>query len=464
MKKDSNRLIITCPEWRYTCWVWIIEVVLGDWFGLAYEIRIHHEPYVKLELFERILVIDAQLLLIPENDWLTSSSLPKLPLATWSLPTILLLPNGYSDTLPILFGKSGFLIDSNGYGHLNVDVFGSLFFMLSRYEEVACKVTDQHDRYPGKSSHTYKAGLLERPLADEYAEMLWLAMNAIWPALERKSVVNRFVVSCDVDEPYERWIKGPMWLIKGLAGALGRRKSLSIAVRRVKNYFSSMDEDYSLDPNWTFDWYMELCERNNIQAIFYFIVTEGSRVVDGAYDINEPRLLKLLSSIHNRGHLIGLHGSYDTYRDSNKLLDERHRLQEACKRANVYQNIVHCRQHFLRWRPEITPDCLDSAGFQIDSSGGYADHAGFRFGTSREFRMWSWCKMRALAIKQSPLIVMEGTVLNNMGYTDYEDAYKYISQLKLISTTNSGGFVLLWHNSYLQNIAHRKLFESIVAS
>lgn len=69
---------------------------------------------------------------------------------------------------------------------LGLDIFGSAFFMLTRYEEVVKSVKDEHERFQARASLAYQEGFLERPIVNEYLEILWWSMKRLWPNLERK--------------------------------------------------------------------------------------------------------------------------------------------------------------------------------------------------------------------------------------------------------------------------------------
>nr|WP_242479602.1 hypothetical protein [Lamprobacter modestohalophilus] len=144
--------------------------------------------------------------------WLSDASLPVLTpavqLPSWDsralAPDILLT----DPRLPILYGdaetspgprraaEQGDRID------LPLDVFGAAFFMLSRYEEAVLPDRDNHDRFPATASLAQRAGFLDRPIIDEYVEILWAAMQRRWPRLQRKPRQARTLVSCDVDSPF----------------------------------------------------------------------------------------------------------------------------------------------------------------------------------------------------------------------------------------------------------------------
>ena len=107
---------------------------------------------------------------------------------------------------------------------------------------------------------------------------------------------------------------------------------------------------------------------------------------------------------------------------------------------------------------------MDSAGFEYDTTGGYADRAGFRFGTSKEFSMWGWMSRKGLSLRQRPLIVMECSIISasymGLGYS--QDAAFLMKRLKERSLARGGNFSLLWHNSHLSNKEDRVMFEGII--
>lgn len=460
-------LKIYYPRCREKYWQWIFDVIFGDWLGVSYQLFTHDDQYsVRIEMYERVLSIRAEFLCLANEVWLKPASLPSSALLEWELPQCLKSAEKVSKKIPLIFGEGFIKFDDLGNAELGVDVFGSAFFMLSRYEELVFENADQHDRYIGTLSFASKANIIDRPIIDEYTEILWNAMKSVWPAISRKEQLAKIIVSCDVDEPYERWIKNPWEAAKGVAGAIVKRRSFPTAWRRIKNALFSRAGNYAFDPNWNFDWYMDLCDYYGHKAYFYFIATPGKSIVDAAYSLDEPRILSLLKDIDRRGHFIGLHGSYLTYKNPDLLKKERELLKKACATAGVLQEITHCRQHFLRWRAEFTPDYLESAGFSVDSSGGYSDVAGFRFGSAKEFKMWSWIENAPLKIKQSPLIMMEGSVIasTNMGYGLTLAAADVMAKLKFNALEYGGDFVCLWHNSSLHNQKEKEIFEKIISN
>jgi peptidoglycan/xylan/chitin deacetylase (PgdA/CDA1 family) len=238
---------------------------------------------------------------------------------------------------------------------------------------------------------------------------------------------------------------------------------MSHAIRRLKNAYFSRHGSYQFDPNWNFAWYMSTLEANDSKGAFYFIPTSGRTQFDCRYSLAERRMQALLKSISDRGHQIGMHGSYTTYRNSPLVERERLSLMTACRSAGAADAVSGNRQHYLRWDAGQTADHLDHAGFTYDSSGGYADNPGFRYGTARSFPMWSWIKHAPLKLRQHPLVLMESSVISylNLGYT--AEAFDLMRRLKK-AALKYGDFTMLWHNSSFSTPDDVKLFTEILAA
>lgn len=437
-------------------WAWLLDVVMTEWLGIAHTREVTSEPTVSFQCAGAELRVVSDFLQRASNHAPSVEYMPTLPLALWTLPTEI-SGNIEGGILPVMFGTPLFT-KVGCSANLSLDVFGTVFFVLSRYEEVALVRADQHDRFPGIDGIAHRDGHLQRPIVDEYVEVLWNALSCVMPQLRRRHLQGRTSISCDVDEPYERWIKSPLALAKGVAGALVRRRSLRMAARRLLNTWCSWRGDFSHDPNWCFDWYMTVCEQHGLTATFYFIPTAGPSGADAAYHLDEARIANLMREMLERGHHIGMHASFETYRDPELLSRERAHLQSQVQVISPSYQIRENRQHFLRWRIEETPDHLEHAGFKVDASGGFADLAGFRFGTSREFRMWSWKTQQVSKLVQTPLIVMEGTIMSYMNLEMGTEGLALMQTLLTRCARYGGNFSMLWHNSMLSNTVDRENF------
>lgn len=448
--------------------VYALDVLLSEFLGLNFEVETYDGDFIEItrsgnyggSSHSAKLTLDASFFYKANQNWLEHKFMPFLPLPTWTpgddgIKANLVLPN-----IPILYGSPG-LVNNNNHIHLNLDIFGSAFFMLSRYEEVITKDRDEHGRFPAYLSHAYKNNYLNRPIIDEYVEILWACLSQLWPDLKRKHYQSKTFITCDVDQPYDCTVETFSKLIKVCAGDLIKRRSLTEMLKRINCYLFNKLGIYKFDRNYTFDFYMDICEQAGLKAAFYFLPS-SKEPTNGCYEIKDKKIINLIKKIDARGHEIGIHGSYQTYQDKEKILQQKIIVEETLKKVGIKQKIRGNRQHYLRWDSAVTPDYLDAADFEYDTSGSYADHVGFRYGTCKKFSMWGWQNKKKLNLKQQPLIVMECSVTNHMGLEYTHDAFKVMQDLKQKCQLFRGTFALLWHNSELLNEKQINMFKEII--
>jgi hypothetical protein len=365
--------------------------------------------------------------------------------------------------LPLFMG--GLKITEEVYGiKTDVDIFGIVFFMLSRMEELDNTKLDEHQRFSAKESIAYKLGFLDRPIVDEYVELLWSMMKYLWPELKRKETVPEIIVGCDVDTPFDCSSKSISNLIRPLVGDLIKRRNLNQALNRVRRYFSfhrELEINKDIDPFYTFDYYMDVVEKAGLKATFFFI-PDSSQPMNGCYNLQDEKILLLIKIITSRGHSIGLHGSYQSYNDRGILLNGIEKLYSVLNSIGVSEPLIKNRQHYLRWDVMTTPDLLEEAGVDIDYSGGYADHAGFRYGTSKQFNLWSWKQNKMLEIKEQPLVLMENSIFEYQCLPYNQLTLDSLLNLKKESLKYKGNFSFLWHNSEVIHKKQKWVFEQLL--
>jgi hypothetical protein len=157
----------------------------------------------------------------------------------------------------------------------------------------------------------------------------------------------------------------------------------------------------------------------------------------------------LLQRIHARGHEIGLHPSYRTYDDGAALESEFGTLMRTTDSLGIHQGAWGGRQHYLRWEAPTTWRLWAQAGLDYDASVGYADRVGFRCGTSHEFPVFDVVRGEPLALRERPLVLMEGTLLSRTRMDEPPDAAtERFDRLVARCRRYQGRFSLLWHNNY----------------
>jgi len=448
------------------------ETVINYIMGLDYKIKYEDRDDIEIIINEsdKKLFVSNVFFKNSQWDWLKPSSLPKQPLPKWIVDNKLKeQAKLVSNEIPVIYGcetapGSYMRIDDNSI-HLGIDIFCSAFFMLTRYEEYVKPERDQHDRFPATASLAYKEGFLDRPVINEYLEILWYCIKRLWPGLERKKRNFRTILTHDVDVPFNHAFTGLPQLIRSCGGDLLKRRDLFLAVRRAKSWQAVKRGDYRQDISYTFDRIMDISEKNSLKSAFYFKTACTDPNYDHNYSIEHKWIRQLLRDIYQRGHEIGIHPSYNTYQDNKQIKLEFERLLKVCEEEGIKQETWGGRQHYLRWKTPLTWRIWNEAGIDYDSTLSYANHAGFRCGICYEFPVYDLEQRQKLRLVERPLIVMEGSVLGEQYMNlEYEDALQYMKKLKERCKRYAGDFVLLWHNSSFATKKDYDLYEFLVGA
>ena len=357
--------------------------------------------------------------------------------------------------LPLIERRDG------GY-YIHFDVLGLTYWMLARVEEIDRTDLDIHERFPASSSHAFKYGYLERPIVDEWLHILGQVVHRQWPGLKVKKHSFKRYVSHDVDRPSRYGFANLKNLARRMAGDT-LRGNLKGALFGPWVRLNTKTRLHPSDLYNTFDWIMDQSDQHGLTSAFYFICGHTS-TMDGEYQIEHHSIRNLLRRIHARGHEIGLHPSYNTYDNPNRLKCELNRLQQVCAEEGVQQTVWGGRMHYLRWKHPITLRALADAGICYDSTLGYADHAGFRCGTCMEYMAWDSIEDSAVNIRIRPLVAMECAVLAKRRMAlerDCESMEKFLSLMHACKAVG-GNFSLLWHNSELHDKSLRKTYERLL--
>ncbi len=436
---------------------------MAEFLGLSAELVLDDRRDVEITLAgdssgARLHVADV-LFATAENDWLTEASLPRRPLARTYLHQIGGQSLPVAEPLPVLYGDGEPLVAGELQVRLGIDVFGAAFFLLSRYEELASVTRDSQDRFSAAGSLAYEERLLDRPLVNEYVELLWTLLSRLWPRLRRCRRKATLRLTHDVDLPLCRI---PLSEARRLARRdLRREHAPLVALRRLATAALGGKVPPRHDLYNTFDLLMRESESLGVQSAFYFMACNTGGAIDGNYRLDDPWILHLLREISNRGHEIGLHPSYNTFRDPDAVRTEFQSLMAACAAAGVEQEELGGRQHYLRWANPITWQSWEDAGLAYDSTLGFADHAGFRAGTCYEYPVFNLASRRSLRLRERPLIVMDASLLEYQRMP-LEAAADEIVRLNSVVKRFDGEMTVLWHNDRLLSRRARRAYHRAI--
>lgn len=460
MKTPDTRI----PERNY-----ILDVVFREFLGLPWRRESASGSDVRITLLGQIgeLRLPDILLNTGDSEWLTPASMPARPLLKWNSDELDIPINVTDQIFPVIYGdQNPKTRRSQNAIRLPVDIFGSTFFMLSRYEELITVERDEHDRFPAWASTSLQEGFLDRPIVDEYIEILWRSMKYLWPQLERKPQHFSIKVSHDVDNPSFYGFMSYTSLFRNMAGNILKRGDVKNAFRTLSIRISTRRRLHAKDPANTFDWIMDVSTRNGLTSAFYFICGQSHPRFDANYKLEHPAIRDLIRKIHNRGHEVGLHPSYNTYKSPASIVFESKRLKKVCAEEGVKQKTWGGRMHYLRWEHPKTLYGWEQAGFDYDSTLGFADYPGFRCGTCFEYPAFDPAACKQIDIRIRPLIAMDRTIMSPLylGLGITEGALRKLTQLKSACRKMNGTFTILWHNTELISQDLREFYEGMLQS
>jgi hypothetical protein len=357
------------------------------------------------------------------------------------------------------------LIELNEQGAtVHYDILGLAYWILTRLEEIGRTDLDNHQRFPATSSHAYQNGYLERPVVDEWLIILGQVVQRVWSGIELKQHEFSIKVSHDVDSPSMYGFKPWPTISRMMAGHLLKRRDLRAFFTAPYVKLATGNKLHRADPYNTFDWLMDVSEANNLQSAFYFICG-GDHPNDADYLPEHPVIRSLMRRIHQRGHEIGLHPSYNTFQQSELIKQEADRLKRICAEEGIEQSQWGGRMHYLRWEQPTTMRACAEAGMSYDSTLGYADRPGFRCGTCHEYPAFDPVAQKQLSLRIRPLVVMECTVIDPayLGLGVTEEAEETMKQLKKRCQQVGGILSFLWHNSYFKNNKAKDIYKKVLS-
>lgn len=300
---------------------------------------------------------------------------------------------------------------------------------------------DIHKRIPSTESAIGKRHLQLRPIVDEYATLVSRLIGTTMPT----PGIQHIVLTHDVDS---------ICRYRHLRGCLGgiKRGRLADVIKSIRNREN--------DPLFTFNWMHQQDRHVEGAEIIYFIKAgDGSGYDYPQYNLQGNDFRALLENLNNERVRIGLHGSYHAAKEL-CYGAEKCKLERALKRK-----VTLHRNHYLRILSYEDLQCLADSGITDDYSIGWADHVGFRLGTTRPVR---WINPRTFQLTDlvlHPLSIMDGTLSDNhyMNIQSFEKAFEVCRSVIETIERYNGELVLLWHNStFAEQNYHKNLYMNVI--
>lgn len=271
---------ITIPQNNLEERKYILDIVFDEFLGLKYKVEVRSEKgesgwEIELENGSKIIFEDHFF-----NKYVNNLEYLKLE----NIPCTINYEHKESNQfivendIPVIYGNSKLEIKDQKLKTITcgIDIFASSFFMLTRWEEYLNKARDKHDRFPATESLAYKKGFLDRPIVNEYVDMLKNMLLHLGLNQKTKERNYELYVTHDVDniKKFINFKDG----IKEIVGDIVKRKNIKKA---FANFIQKIKVHLKLekDPYDTFDDLITISEKYGVKSYFFLWLKEQPNMI-----------------------------------------------------------------------------------------------------------------------------------------------------------------------------------------
>ncbi|PKP53300.1 MAG: hypothetical protein CVT92_04630 [Bacteroidetes bacterium HGW-Bacteroidetes-1] len=317
------------------------------------------------------------------------------------------------------------------------DIFAAIFYLVSRYEEYLPSVRDMHGRFEANSSCLFEHGLLQKPVVNIWCNWLGRLLEQSFPGLKIIQNSYSYTPTYDIDAAWA-------YLHKGLYRSAGAylRDIINLDFQEIKNRNHVLSGTIK-DPFDTFKFQFELQKQHHLRPI-YFILFADYGINDKNISVRNPAFQRLIKQLGDYAE-IGIHPSYASFNNKNKLRKEVEALTEVLNRE-----ITKSRQHFLRLNLPTTYNHLIDLDITDDYTMGYASQPGFRAGITNSFLFYDLDHDVPTRLRVHPITLMDGTLRDYLKVNSEQALAVAINLIQEVKAVE-GTFISLWHNETLSD-------------
>jgi len=247
-------------------------------------------------------------------------------------------------------------------------------------------------------------------------------MNIEWPERKRFAIC----LTHDVDRVKKTWWQSLYYFVK-------TRK-----LYHLKTMFQKRNNPY-----WNFERIMAIEDKYGVRSTFFFLNESKKleilrpstyKLSLGRYDINSPEIVEIIKELDKNGWEIGVHGSYDSYRNKELLTKEKKALEKI-----VSHKVIGIRQHYLNLEIPTTWQLQKEVGFKYDASFGYRRDVGFRGNKLIPFKPFG---------EEDDFLVIPTTIMDSALFYKYPSpkmAWRKISEVFKYAERTGALITILWH-------------------
>jgi hypothetical protein len=355
-----------------------------------------------------------------------------------------LFANGYDHDGDKIWSVENRIVEKKPFfrdGRFAFDVFETLFFHLSRYEEwfADTRGTGSCQMIPENHHLLVRSGIEQIPVVDRLVAALYGSFGAVGGPFP-----TRYVMTHDIDKIY-KYNRFPD-MLRAFAWPIVYKRNILWGIRNLSEYLRVIAGSRK-DPYDSYDFLFKQTSFWHRKRVF-FMAGGKTRydLYDRYYRRDFPGILKKAQAA---GYEPGLHPSFNTACRPELLQAEKdHLMQESG------QIILHSRQHFLRFSPRETPRHLEKTSFSTDSSIGFTRRIGFRSGTGFEHKLYDFELEKPFPFTELPMIVMDSALIHQT----HDNPDQFIEALTDFLTRNRAGTQITFnfHNSTFDSTIPRR--------
>ncbi|MDF1518318.1 MAG: polysaccharide deacetylase family protein [Lutibacter sp.] len=315
------------------------------------------------------------------------------------------------------------------------DIFAASFYLISRYEEYLPHVQDVHERYSAVESLAYKNGFLEKPVVDIWAFKFLELLKIKFPGYNYAEREFKLLSTINVDMAYAYKHKGVVRTVGGFLKDL-----LNFKIVDLRNRLLTI-LNFREDPYDTFPTFLKIKKEYEVDTIFFFLIgdyTTFDKNISSS-NINFKSLIKSMADYAK----VGLHPSYFTFKNPEKLKKEKLKLEYIINRP-----VTCSRQHYLRLNLPDTYQNLLDIDLKEDYTMGYEKAAGFRASTCSPFYFYDLDFEISTPLKIFPFAFADVTLKQHMQLSNEESLAKILALKNEVKMVN-GTFISIFHNETL---------------
>lgn len=321
---------------------------------------------------------------------------------------------------------------SNISDFMGYDLFAMVFYFATRYEEYLKSDLDEHQRFQAENSIAFHYNCLHVPFLNIAIQEFGEKLKHQFPSLKFHKRQFNYVSTIDIDNAFAYAHKG---LKRNIGGAIKDVLSFKInnLVKRIESNFNDTKDPYN-----TFN-EINVLSNNSKTDLRYFALIGDYSDYDKNPHYSNFGFRKLLKGLSVK-YEMGLHPSYQSFNDLEKIDIEKKRLEDI-----IEKKVTSARCHFLRVKFPETYRAFTKVGITDDYTMIYASQSGFRTGLCTPYPWFDLEKNEATSLIIHPSTIMEGTLRDYNGYTS-EHANSVIDNLLNEVKKQGGEFVSVWHN------------------